>query len=199
MKKITAALFGFLFLFTAFISAQDIITWNFSLEDAGNGEVNIVAKATVQQGWYMYDTKIPDGGPNPTMIEFDKITGAETAGEFRSTDKKATVKQDEIFEMEIGTFTGTTTFAQRLKITDKTNFSIEGNVRAQACNDQTCTPPLPVDFSFGASDLPASATVAESSSTAESVFSSIPVETMLPGTPPSLPGGPTPAGRRSRS
>lgn len=80
MKKITAALFGFLFLFTAFISAQDIITWNFSLEDAGNGEVNIVAKATVQQGWYMYDTKIPDGGPNPTMIEFDKITGAETAG-----------------------------------------------------------------------------------------------------------------------
>ena len=186
MKKITAALFGFLFLFTAFISAQDIITWNFSLEDAGNGEVNIVAKATVQQGWYMYDTKIPDGGPNPTMIEFDKITGAETAGEFRSTDKKATVKQDEIFEMEIGTFTGTTTFAQRLKITDKANFSIEGNVRAQACNDQTCTPPLPVDFSFGASDLPASATVAESSSTAESVFSSIPVETMLPGTPPSL-------------
>ena len=48
MKKITATLFGFLFLFTAFISAQDIITWNFSLDDAGNGEINIVAKATVQ-------------------------------------------------------------------------------------------------------------------------------------------------------
>ncbi|NLX65964.1 MAG: DUF255 domain-containing protein [Bacteroidales bacterium] len=193
MKKITATLFGFLFLFTAFISAQDIITWNFSLDDAGNGEINIVAKATVQQGWYMYDTKIPEGGPNPTIIEFDKTTGAEIVGAFQPTDKKATVKQDEIFEMEIGTFTGTTTFVQRLKITDKARFTIEGNVRAQACNEQTCTPPLPVDFSFGTSDLPASATVTENTATAESSFSVTPVATklaaesveitMLPGMP----------------
>ncbi len=177
MKKIATTLFGFLFLFTAFISAQDIITWDFSLEDAGNGEVNIIAKASVQQGWYMYDTKIPDGGPNPTMIEFDKITGAEAVGEFQSVDKKATVKHDEIFGMEIGTFTGSTTFAQRLKITDKAGFSIEGNVRAQACNDQTCTPPLPVDFSFAASDLSASVTVAGSTSTGENALPSTPAET----------------------
>jgi len=180
MKKIATTLFGFLFLFTAFISAQDIITWDFSLEDAGNGEVNIIAKASVQQGWYMYDTKIPDGGPNPTMIEFDKTTGAEAVGEFQSVDKKATVKHDEIFGMEIGTFTGSTTFAQRLKITDKAGFSIEGNVRAQACNDQTCTPPLPVDFSFAASDLPASVTVAGSTSTGESALPSTPAETGVP-------------------
>lgn len=159
MTKVTTTLLGFLFLFTGFVSAQDIISWNFSLEDAGNGEVNIIAKASVQEGWYMYDTRIPDGGPNPTMIEFDKITGAETVGEFQSVDKKATVKHDEIFGMQIGTFTGSTTFAQRLKITDKGSFSVEGNVRAQACNDQTCTPPLPVDFSFNASNLPASVTV----------------------------------------
>ncbi len=180
MKKIATTLFGFLFLFTAFISAQDIITWDFSLEDAGNGEVNIIAKASVQQGWYMYDTKIPDGGPNPTMIEFDKTTGAEAVGEFQSVDKKATVKHDEIFGMEIGTFTGSTTFAQRLKITDKAGFSIEGNVRAQACNDQTCTPPLPVDFSFAASDLPASVTVAGSTSTGENALPSTPAETEVP-------------------
>lgn len=180
MKKIATTLFGFLFLFTAFISAQDIITWDFSLEDAGNGEVNIIAKASVQQGWYMYDTKIPDGGPNPTMIEFDKTTGAEAVGEFQSVDKKATVKHDEIFGMEIGTFTGSTTFAQRLKITDKAGFSIEGNVRAQACNDQTCTPPLPVDFSFAASDLSASVTVAGSTSTGENALPSTPAETGVP-------------------
>ena len=74
-------------LLSAFPSiAQSPLSWNFSLEDAGNGEVNIVAKATIQQGWYMYDTHIPDGGPTPTMIEFDNITGAELVGEFRSTD-----------------------------------------------------------------------------------------------------------------
>lgn len=177
MKKIVTTLFGFLFLFTAFISAQDIVTWNFSLEDAGNGEVNIVAKASVQQGWYMYDTKIPDGGPNPTMIEFDKTIGADVVGEFQSVDKKATVKYDEIFGMEIGTFTNSVTFAQRLRVTDKGSFSVEGNVRAQACNDQTCTPPLPVDFSFSASDLPATVTVTGSTSTKETALPLTPAET----------------------
>ena len=178
MKKITITLFGFLFLSTAFISAQDIVTWNFSLEDAGNGEVNIIAKASVQQGWYMYDTKIPDGGPNPTMIEFDKITGAETVGEFQSVGKKATVKHDEIFGMELGIFKDDAQFVQRLRVTGKANFSVEGNVRAQACNDQTCTPPLPVDFSFSPSDLPASLTVAGNTSTAEEgTVTATPVET----------------------
>lgn len=178
MKKIAITLFGFLFLFTSFISAQDIVTWNFSLEDAGNGEVNIIAKASVQQGWYMYDTKIPDGGPNPTMIEFDKITGAETVGEFQSVGKKATVKHDEIFGMELGIFKDDAQFVQRLRVTGKANFSVEGNVRAQACNDQTCTPPLPVDFSFSPSDLPASLTVAGSTSTAEGeALTATPVET----------------------
>ncbi|RNC65191.1 cytochrome c biogenesis protein CcdA [Proteiniphilum sp. X52] len=194
--KIATTLFGFFFLFTAFISAQDIISWDFSVEDAGKGEVNIIARASVQQGWYMYDTKIPDGGPNPTTIEFDKTTGAEAVGEFLPVDKKATVKHDEIFGMEIGTFTGSVTFAQRMKITDKARFSVEGNVRAQACNDQTCTPPLPVDFSFAAPDLPVSATVAGSTSNGESALPSTAGETVVtahttedtisPGTPFSL-------------
>ncbi|MFA6751650.1 MAG: cytochrome c biogenesis protein CcdA, partial [Fermentimonas sp.] len=112
-----------------------------------------------EQGWYMYDTNIPEGGPNPTMIEFDEIRGAVAVGDFKSVDKEAKVKFDEIFQMEIGSFTNSVTFAQRLKVTDKSAFSVIGNVRAQACNDQTCTPPLPVDFSFSGSNLPASLVV----------------------------------------
>lgn len=176
MKKITITLFGFLFLLSASISAQDIITWDFALEDAGNGEVNIIAKASVEQGWYMYDTNIPDGGPNPTVIEFDEITGAEVIGEFQPVDKKATVKHDEIFGMEIGTFTGSVSFAQRLKITDKDNFSVVGNVRAQACNDQTCTPPIPVDFSFSSAKLPSTVIAATSSSSEEKIEAPTPTE-----------------------
>ncbi len=159
MRKSRLSLIAFFLLAALPMAAQSPLKWDFSLEDAGNGEVAIVAKATIEQGWYMYDTHIPEGGPTPTMIEFDRISGAELVGDFASSDKKATVKFDEIFEMEIGTFTGSVTFKQRLKVTDKQNFAIEGNVRAQACNDQTCTPPLPVDFTFGSSDLPATLAV----------------------------------------
>lgn len=162
MKKIARRQFGIgilLFLVSVTLNAQNPISWDFKLSDAGNGEVNILATATVEQGWYMYDTKIPEGGPNPTMIEFDEIRGAVAVGDFKSVDKEAKVKFDEIFQMEIGSFTNSVTFAQRLKVTDKSAFSVIGNVRAQACNDQTCTPPLPVDFSFSGSNLPASLVV----------------------------------------
>jgi thiol:disulfide interchange protein DsbD len=98
------------------------------------------------------------------MIEFDEIKGAVPVGEFKSIDKKAKVKFDEIFMMEIGSFTNSVTFAQKLKVTDKSSFSVIGNVRAQACNDQTCTPPLPVDFSFTGSNLPATLVITATSS-----------------------------------
>ena len=49
-------------------------------------------------------------------------------------------------------------------MTDKSSFSVIGNVRAQACNDQTCTPPLPVDFSFTGSNLPATLVITATSS-----------------------------------
>ncbi len=167
MKKIARRLFsiGVLILLSSVIlHAQNPISWDFTLSDAGNGEINILAKATVEQSWYMYDTNIPEGGPNPTMIEFDEIKGAVPVGEFKSIDKKAKVKFDEIFMMEIGSFTNSVTFAQKLKVTDKSSFSVIGNVRAQACNDQTCTPPLPVDFSFTGSNLPATLVITATSS-----------------------------------
>ena len=167
MKKIARRLFsiGVLILLSSVIlHAQNPISWDFTLSDAGNGEINILAKATVEQGWYMYDTNIPEGGPNPTMIEFDEIKGAVPVGEFKSIDKKAKVKFDEIFMMEIGSFTNNVTFAQKLKVTDKSSFSVIGNVRAQACNDQTCTSPLPVDFSFTGSNLPATLVITATSS-----------------------------------
>ena len=49
---------------------------------------------------------------------------------------------------------------QRLKVKDKKQFIAEGSVRSQACNEQTCTPPLPVDFSFSEAQLPATLTIA---------------------------------------
>lgn len=158
-KKIFSSILSLFFLASFSIFAQEPISWNFSIEDAGNGEINIVAKASVEQGWYMYDTDIPEGGPNPTMIEFDEISGGELIGEFKASDKKAVVKFDEIFQMEIGSFTNSVTFKQSIKLTDKANFSAIGNVRAQACNDATCTPPLPVDFEFNTNSLPATVIV----------------------------------------
>ena len=170
-KRTITSLFLLFVLSQAF--PQHVISWKFSLQDKGNGEIELIADATIQQGWHMYDSKIPDNGPYPTSLNFDEIKGAEAVGDFNATGKQATVKYDPVFQMNIGTFDNSARFIQRIKVTDKGSFLITGDVRAQACDDKSCTPPLPNEFSFTSADLPK--TVTATASTAAS-------ETEAPGT-----------------
>lgn len=156
-------IFVLLFTFILGASAQNPVSWRFLLEDNGNGEINLVARATIDQGWHLYDTTIPDGGPTPTSLSIDKISGAEPIGSFEADGQKAVVAYDQIFQMNIGTFDESVRFVQRFRVTDKAAFSLAGDVRAQACDDKTCTPPLPIDFAFTAKDLPATVTEVEAS------------------------------------
>ena len=93
-KRTITSLFLLFVLSQAF--PQEVISWKFSLQDRGNGEVELVADATIQQGWHMYDSALPDNGPYPTSISFDEINGAETIGDFQATGKQATVKYDPV-------------------------------------------------------------------------------------------------------
>ena len=155
MKKrsILAFLFIISFIFQGF-AQTDPTEWKFNLVDKGDGEIELVANVTIEQGWYIYGTKIPDGGPYPTSLSIDKVQGAVAVGGFEPKDSKLISGYDAIFEMTVGTFENTAKFVQRFKITDKAKFVLEGDIRSQACNGSECTPPLPVDFSFKSSDLP---------------------------------------------
>lgn len=163
MKKILLTLF-LLIQTSICIFAQfgdDPVSWKFSLADKGNGEIELVASATIDQGWHLYDVNIPEGGPTPTSLTIETISGATKVGEFKAVDSKLISGYDEIFQMNIGYFDNKAKFVQRFKVTDKANFVLQGDVRAQACNDETCTPPLPIDFSFSAKDLPSTVSVAK--------------------------------------
>ncbi|NDW17306.1 thiol:disulfide interchange protein [Dysgonomonas sp. 216] len=152
MKKI---FFVFASMLLSLNMWADPVSWNFKLVDKDNGEVELLCEATIQQGWHLYDTEIPQGGPVATNITIDEVKGATAVGTFKAIGSKLHKEYDNIFEMEIGYYETKATFAQRFKVTDKKAFTVKGDVRAQACNDKECTPPLPNDFSFTAKDLPA--------------------------------------------
>ncbi len=97
------------------------------------------------------------------------MQGAVAVGGFEPRDSKLNSGYDAIFEMTIGSYEGAAKFVQRFKVTDKAKFVLEGDVRSQACNGSECTPPLPVDFAFKSTDLPATvvATSAPSTSTTD--------------------------------
>jgi len=179
MKKLTLHII----LLLAFISglhAQDVVAWKFELADKGNGEIELVAKADIESGWHLYDVDIPDGGPNPTSLSVDELKGATKIGGFKPINSKLHTEFDPLFEMEIGYYESKATFVQRFKVTDKNAFSLKGDVRAQACNDETCTPPLPIDFEFSSKNLPATLAVGstdtETSNTTQEITAENPTE-----------------------
>ncbi|QIK54788.1 thioredoxin fold domain-containing protein [Dysgonomonas sp. HDW5B] len=159
MKKGILVLLFILSFFSGKLLADGPVSWKMSIADKGNGEIELVANATIAAGWHLYDTQIPDGGPFPTSISIDEIKGAVAVGSFHAVNSKLHKDFDKVFEMEIGYYEKTATFVQKFKITDKSKFVLKGDVRAQACNDRECTPPIPVDFGFTSGNLPASVTV----------------------------------------
>lgn len=180
MKKRSILAFLFILSFIAVGFGQTNPTsWKFSLVDKGDGEIELVADVKIESGWHLYDTKIPEGGPYPTSLSIDKVQGAVAVGEFKAKDSKLITGYDAVFEMNIGYYDGSAKFVQRFKVTDKSKFVLEGDIRAQACDDKECTPPLPQDFSFTSSDLPATvveSTIVGDSSSAEEEDSSLQTE-----------------------
>ncbi|GAB6123515.1 protein-disulfide reductase DsbD family protein [Dysgonomonas termitidis] len=148
------------------IYAQDPATWTVKLVDKGNGEVELTANFKIDPTWHLYDIHIPEGGPMPTSLTIDNLKGATKAGEFKAVNSKLKKSYDEIFQMEIGYYETQATFIQRLKVTDKAAFILEGDLRSQVCSevDGQCIP-IKIDLNFKSKDLPATLVPASGIST----------------------------------
>lgn len=118
-------------------------------------EVEVIFTATIDKGWHVYSTNIPDGGPNPAVIHLDKAEGAQAVGKLTPQGKEVIV-DDPIFEMKLRYFENSVTFVQRFKIVGKT-YHIKGYMEYSACNEEMCMPPSQVEFDYqgkGPEDAP---------------------------------------------
>lgn len=143
------------------LHAQEPSEWSFSLVDKGNGEVELTATVSIESMWHVFDIKVPDGGPLPTTITIEKLKGATKVGGLKAINSKRLSKYDDIFKMEYGYYEDKATFVQRLKVTDKAAFVLEGVLRGQVCSeiDGQCIP-IKEELNFTSKNLPASLVVA---------------------------------------
>ena len=139
--------------------SQSPITWTENLEMTSENEGQITFTAAISDGWHMYSTDIPTGGPTPTSFDFRKIEGAQLIGGVESS-VKPTVVADEMFDnLMIGYWEGTVQFVQKFALKEGSKgcrFNVV--VEAMACNDQSCNRPekTPFEISFNAEALPES-------------------------------------------
>ncbi len=136
-------LLAFFALNTAVAQMVDPIQW--TVEQQGD---EIIYSATVESGWHLYGTQIPEGGPYPTIFVYEQLTGATLHGEL-TTASTLIEEYSDMFELDLNWYVGEAQFIQKLNITDKKAFGVAGYLEYQACNDVMCLPPTRVEFQFG--------------------------------------------------
>ena len=79
------------FLLTIFISTLQLnaqivnpTKWEFDSKQEGRN-VELIFKASIEKGWHLYDTDLPEGGPIATTIIFDDSTQFEFVGKISLT------------------------------------------------------------------------------------------------------------------
>ena len=163
MKKkfILSCLLMVVCLTSAFAQIQDPVQFKTELKKISDTEAQIIFTGTIDAGWHVYSTDLPEGGPISATFNTDKMEGIELDGKL-TPEGKEIQNYDKMFEMNVRYFEDKATFVQKLKIT-AANYFIEGYFQYGSCNDENCLPPTDIEFSFSGNG---SAAAASSNATA---------------------------------
>ena len=148
MKKtfLLSCLLMVLGLTTAFAQIQDPVQFKSEWKKISDTEAQIVFTGVIDEGWHVYSTDLPDGGPISATFNTDTMEGIELDGKLMPEGKEIEAF-DKVFDMNLRYFEEKATFVQKLKITAATYF-IEGFLQYGSCNDENCLPPTNIEFSF---------------------------------------------------
>ncbi len=154
------------------------ITWDNSFEMVSDTEAVASFTATIDNGWHLYSTQLPDGGPSPTVVVWDKISGLEPTGDL-TPDHAPIEKVDEMFELTLSWWEQKVTLTQHFKVTDPSTVLLEGYVEYSSCNDETCIPPTKEPFTFSGN---ASAATTDNASEQDAANAQLSAASGLPAT-----------------
>ena len=129
-----------LFLFIAILlfvlGAQAQVKWTQSVKMTDDKNGVITFTANIDPGWHVYSNDMPDGGPIPLSIDWDKKDGVKLVGGLKP-NKAPKSEYDEMFEMNVRHWDGSVSLTQKFTTT-ASKYNLEGTIRYQACNDQGC-------------------------------------------------------------
>jgi thiol:disulfide interchange protein len=147
-------------LFGLSLSAQVVspVKWSFGQKKISDKEIELSFKAVIDQGWHLYGTDLPDGGPVSTTFKFlPDSTNFSFSGELSALSKPIR-KFDKIFNLELSYYALEANFTRKIRVLSDHPFTVKGSVEFQSCNDETCTMDE-VDFAFPVNEQAVSAAV----------------------------------------
>lgn len=120
-------------LIAGIASAQDgNVKWTTEVNHIDNNEYQIVVTANINEGFHIYDANFL----NPTTLTFTTDDKATLVGEVEPLTE-AHISYDDIFMMDVGTYEGTASFAQKVQLNGK-KAKVNLAISWQACDECTC-------------------------------------------------------------
>ena len=116
------------------------IKWETKIEKTSETDGKIIFDVKIDEGWHLYGFDLPEGGPRPTTIMFDKTDGVEFVGSIVSS-RPPQKTFDKTFDMDLSWWSDDIIFEQKFKLTDSAVKQIKGKFEFQACNNVTCIAP----------------------------------------------------------
>jgi thiol:disulfide interchange protein DsbD len=136
-------------------SSKPIVT-SHNLEQISTDTVRLSFNLTISDGWHVYSTSLPDGGPISASLDLDSVSGMQAASPLLFNGNELN-DFDQVFGMTVRYFEEKVTFYQNFRISDA-DWYIAGALTYGACNDESCLPPQRIEFSH---KDPAAATAPE--------------------------------------
>ncbi|MBR3897534.1 MAG: thioredoxin family protein [Bacteroidaceae bacterium] len=148
MKKtiVLTYLFALIGVLPMLAQMQEPVKFQTELKKISDTEAELVFNATIDAGWHLYSTDLPEDGPVSATINFDKLEGAELVGKL-TPQGKVVEHFDSMFEMNHRYFEHKGTFVQKVKFTGGA-YTLKGYLQYGACNDENCLPPTDVEFNY---------------------------------------------------
>ena len=132
----------FLTLMLAFVSvavvAQPVepVFWKTSVEEQGEGTYKITFKASIEQGWHLYDLGPYEvGGPMATAFTFEPAANYSLEGDM-TAEGELIKHYDDVYEMEVGYYENEVTFSQIVK--SEQGAVVKIAAEWMCCNDENC-------------------------------------------------------------
>ncbi len=122
------------------------VRWRTLVRMSSPTEGTIIVRCLLTEGTHVYGTKLPQGGPIATEIEFSGCEGIKLIGNAEASPAAQEI-DDPLFGMKLAQWTGNFEVKQKFKLAgpaDKAKVAVK--VRYMSCDNHNCRPPKTENF-----------------------------------------------------
>lgn len=123
------------------------IKWKYEQKSTSDSTFELKFIAQVEKDWHLYSQFTPDGGPLPTVFEFEKNTDVELKGKVK--EPKYIKKFEDVFGVDVYFFEAQTIEFTQNVVLKKDKATVKGTINGMTCKDEMgCIPFDEIKFSF---------------------------------------------------